>query len=216
MKKISRGQWSIIIIIAVLLIDQCVKFAVKTNMYLGETIDVTDWFKIAFIENNGAAFGMELGSKLFLTIFRIFASIALGWALWYICKRPQYKMGFIASVALIEAGAIGNIIDCLFYGLIFNAPFPPETATLFPVEGGYAPFFYGRVVDMLYFPLFSFYWPDWMPFVGGEYFEFFRPIFNIADSAICIGVAIIILFYYKQLNIDENKPQESSEDIEKK
>ena len=125
-------------------------------------------------------------------------------------------MGFIASVALIEAGAIGNIIDCLFYGLIFNAPFPPETATLFPVEGGYAPFFYGRVVDMLYFPLFSFYWPDWMPFVGGEYFEFFRPIFNIADSAICIGVAIIILFYYKQLNIDEHKPQESSEDIEKK
>ena len=100
-----------------MLIDQCVKFAVKTNMYLGETIDVTDWFKIAFIENNGAAFGMELGSKLFLTIFRIFASIALGWALWYICKRPQYKMGFIASVALIEAGAIGNIIDCLFYGL---------------------------------------------------------------------------------------------------
>ena len=112
-------------------------------------------------------------------------------------------MGFVACVALILAGAVGNIIDCMFYGLIFNAPLPPEVATLFPAEGGYAPFFYGRVVDMLYFPLFSFYWPDWMPWIGGQYFEFFRPIFNIADSAICIGVGIILLFYYKQLSIDE-------------
>lgn len=203
MKNLSRGQWSVIIIFIVLLIDQCVKIAVKTNMYLGECIDVTGWFKIAFIENNGAAFGMELGSKLFLTIFRIIASGVLGYALWHICRRPQYSMGFIACVALIEAGAIGNIIDCLFYGLIFNAPIPPEVATLFPEGGGYAPFFYGRVVDMLYFPLFSFYWPDWMPIVGGEYFEFFRPIFNIADSAICVGVAIILLFYHKQLTNEE-------------
>lgn len=203
MKRLSRGQWATIIVFAVLIIDQCVKFIIKTNMYIGECIDVTSWFKIAFIENNGAAFGMELGSKLFLSIFRIIASCGLGYALWYICRRPQYKMGFIACVALILAGAIGNIIDCMFYGMIFNAPMPPEVATLFPAEGGYAPFFYGRVVDMLYFPLFSFYWPDWMPFVGGEYFEFFRPVFNIADSAICVGVAIILLFYYKQLSVEE-------------
>ena len=207
MKKITRGQWATIIIIAVLLIDQIVKIVVKTHTYVGEAIDVTGWFKIAFIENSGAAFGMEFGSKLFLTLFRIVASCALGYGLWYICRRPQYTMGFIACVALIEAGAIGNIIDCLFYGLIFNAPIPPEVATLFPEGGGYAPLFYGRVVDMLYFPLFSFYWPQWMPFVGGEYFEFFRPIFNIADSAICVGVAIILLFYYKQLALDDDKKE---------
>ncbi len=204
MKKLAltRGQWATIIIVAVLLIDQCVKFAVKTQMYLGESIDITSWFKIYFIENNGAAFGMEVGSKLFLSIFRIIASVGLGYILWKICKRPQYSMGFIACVALIEAGAIGNIIDCMFYGLIFNNPLPPETASFLPEGGGYAPFFYGRVVDMLYFPLFAFTWPDWMPIVGGEYFEFFEPVFNIADSAICIGVAIIFIFYYKQLSND--------------
>ena len=205
MKKLSRGQLATLVILAVILLDQCVKIAVKTNMYLGESIDVTSWFKIAFIENNGAAFGMELGSKLFLTIFRIIASVVLGYAIYYLCKRPRYTMGFIACVALIEAGAIGNIIDCMFYGIIFNAPSPTEVAVLFPEGGGYAPFFYGRVVDMLYFPLFLFYWPDWMPVVGGEYLEFFRPIFNIADSAICVGVAIILLFYYKQLAGDEPK-----------
>lgn len=215
MKKLTRGHWAIIIIIAVLLIDQIVKFLVKTNMYIGESIDITSWFKIAFIENNGAAFGMELGNKLFLTIFRIIASGALGYALWYICRKPQYTMGFIACVALIEAGALGNIIDCMFYGLIFNAPMPPEVATLFPAEGGYAPFMYGRVVDMLYFPLFSFYWPDWVPFVGGEFFEFFRPIFNIADSAICVGVAIILLFYYKQLSYEEPKNNEEKKIADK-
>lgn len=208
MKNLSRGKWAVIIIFAILLIDQIVKIVVKTNMYIGQSIDVTGWFKIAFIENNGAAFGMELGSKLFLTLFRIIASCLLGYGLWYICSRPQYTMGFIACVALIMAGAIGNIIDCLFYGLIFNAPAPPEVATLFPAEGGYAPFLYGRVVDMLYFPLFSFYWPEWVPWVGGEYFEFFQPIFNIADSAICVGVAIIILFYSKQLTVEET-PKEN-------
>lgn len=211
MKRLSRGHWATIIVLVVLLIDQCVKFAVKTNMHIGESIDVTSWFKIAFIENNGAAFGMELGSKLFLSIFRVIASGVLGYILWLLCHRPQYTMGFIACVALIEAGAIGNIIDCMFYGLIFDAPMPPEVATLFPAGGGYAPFFYGRVVDMLYFPLFSFYWPDWMPFVGGEYFEFFRPIFNIADSAICVGVAIILLFYNKQLTTDDKNPKPNTE-----
>ena len=205
MKRLSRGHIATLVILAVILIDQCVKFAVKTQMYLGETIDVTGWFKIAFIENNGAAFGMEFGSKLFLTIFRIIASVALAYAIHYICQRPRYTMGFIACVALIEAGAIGNIIDCMFYGIIFDAPMPPEVATFLAEGGGYAPFFYGRVVDMLYFPLFSFYWPDWMPIVGGEYFEFFRPIFNIADSAICVGVAIILLFYYKQLISEDPK-----------
>lgn len=215
MKRISltRGQWAIIIIVAVLLIDQCVKFAVKTQMYLGESIDVTGWFKIYFIENNGFAFGMEMGSKLFLTLFRIVAAAGLGYILWKICKQPKYTTGFIVCVALITAGAIGNIIDCMFYGLIFNNPIPTETAALFPEGGGYAPFLHGRVVDMLHFPLFSFTWPDWMPIVGGEYFEFFEPIFNIADSAICIGVAVILLFYYKQLSSNDTPKEETDKSL---
>ena len=165
---------------------------------------------IAFIENNGAAFGMEIGNKLFLTLFRIIAASALGYLLWYISKREQYTMGFIACVAALEAGAIGNIIDCLFYGIIFNAPVPPEVAVLFPEGGGYAGFLYGRVVDMLYFPLFEFYWPDWIPFIGGELFEFFRPVFNIADSAITIGMLCIILFYRRYFlsdNVVQTNPE---------
>ncbi len=181
-------------------------------MYLGECIDITGWFKIAFVENNGAAFGMEFGNKIFLTLFRLIAAGVLGYVLWYISKRKYYKMGFVACVALIEAGAIGNIIDCLFYGLIFDAPIPPATAQLFPTSGGYADFMYGRVVDMLYFPLFEFYWPEWMPIVGGELFEFFRPVFNIADSAITIGVISILLFYYKYVTTDEKRLQPSNED----
>ena len=210
MKRITRGQWAIIIVVAILLIDQCTKIAVKTHMYLGETIDITSWFKIAFIENNGAAFGMEIGNKLFLTLFRIIAASALGYLLWYISKREQYTMGFIACVAALEAGAIGNIIDCLFYGIIFNAPVPPEVAVLFPEGGGYAGFLYGRVVDMLYFPLCEFYWPDWIPFIGGELFEFFRPVFNIADSAITIGMLCIILFYRRYF-LSDNAVQTNPE-----
>ncbi len=211
MKKITRGQWAIFTVLLILLIDQCVKIAVKTHFYLGEAVDVTGWFKIAFVENNGAAFGMELGSKLFLTLFRIVASGVLGYCLWYIVKRPRYTLGFIICVALIEAGAIGNIIDCVFYGVIFNSPIPPETAVLFPEGGGYAGYFYGKVVDMLYFPLFEFYLPDWIPFIGGELFEFFRPVFNIADSAITVGVICIILFYRRYLT-EETKPKEIETD----
>ena len=197
MKRITRGQWAIIIVVAILLIDQCTKIAVKTHMYLGETIDITSWFKIAFIENNGAAFGMEIGNKLFLTLFRIIAASALGYLLWYISKREQYTMGFIACVAALEAGAIGNIIDCLFYGIIFNAPVPPEVAVLFPEGGGYAGFLYGRVVDMLYFPLFSGIYPDWLPGIGGRPFTFFSPIFNLADSYISVGIIYMLIFQRK-------------------
>lgn len=212
MKKITRSQSAALIVIATLLIDQCVKIAVKTHLYLGESIDITSWFKIAFVENNGAAFGMQFGDKLFLTLFRIIAAGALAYYLRYIIKRPQFPMGYIACIALIEAGAIGNIIDCLFYGLIFDAPFPPQVATLFPPGGGYAGFFYGRVVDMLYFPLFQFYWPDWVPLIGGELFEFFRPVFNIADSAITVGVICTILFYYKYLLIEDKNKQTPTQD----
>ncbi len=187
MKRWSNGQIALLTIVLVLIIDQVVKLWVKTHMALGETIRVTDWFYIAFIENNGMAFGWELGNKLFLTLFRIVAVVVLVWVLHKVKQRPDMKAGFIVCLSLIIAGAAGNIIDCLFYGLLF----------------GYETLFYGRVVDMLYFPLFSFYWPDWMPWVGGEYFEFFRPVFNIADSAISIGVVCMLLFYRRFLTSEE-------------
>ena len=145
------------------------------------------------------AFGMEVGSKLFLTVFRIVAVSAL---IYYICRiksKPYIKNGYVACWSLVAAGAVGNIIDCLFYGVICNNPIPPEVATFMPDGGGYAPLLYGRVVDMFYFPLFSFYWPDWMPFVGGDYFLFFQPIFNLADAAITVGMLSLILFYSKSL-----------------
>ena len=173
-------------------------------MYIGEAIRVTDWFYIAFIENNGMAFGMEIGSKLFLSLFRIVAVAVLVWILIRVKNKPHMPTGFMVCLALIIAGAAGNIIDSLFYGLLFNDPLPPAVASFLPGEG-YAGLFYGRVVDMLYFPLFSFYWPDWMPWIGGERFEFFRPVFNIADSAISVGVVCMILFYHRCLSSDNKK-----------
>ena len=141
------------------------------------------------------AFGMKMGSKLFLSLFRIVLAGLLIWVIVKLKDRPEVKRGFLVCIALITAGAAGNIIDCLFYGLIFNNPPVPEVAVLFPDGGGYGTLFHGLVVDMLYFPLFDFYWPDWMPFVGGRYFEFFQYIFNIADASICIGVGLLIFFY---------------------
>ncbi|MBR5532397.1 MAG: lipoprotein signal peptidase [Bacteroidales bacterium] len=209
-KAQRKYTWlSLSIIAGVLIIDQVSKFLVKTNMYLGEEIEIFSWFKILFVENNGMAFGMELGSKLFLTLFRVVAIILIGYYIFKLIKdNDNLKRGYIASVSLIFAGALGNIIDCLFYGLIFNAPSFPQIATLFPAEGGYADFMYGRVVDMLYFPLFSFEWPSWVPFVGGETFEFFEPVFNIADSAITIGIILILIFYRKSLSFGVTKKEE--------
>ncbi len=178
-------------------------------MYLGEEIEIFSWFKILFIENNGMAFGMELGSKLFLSLFRIVAIAFIGYYIFKLIKDNSIiKKGYLISLSLIFAGALGNIIDCLFYGVIFNAPSYPEIATMFPADGGYAELMHGRVVDMLYFPMFSFVWPDWVPIVGGDHFEFFEPVFNIADSAICIGIALILIFYRNSLTFEKKKKEE--------
>ena len=198
--KQRRGLLAILIVFAIMAIDQISKIYVKTHFYIGESVDVTSWFKILFIENNGMAFGMEIGSKIFLTLIRLVVSFIGIYYIWKIKDNPRLKLGFLVSLSLIIAGAMGNNIDGIFYGMIFNDPYPPEVAQMFPDGGGYSTVFYGKVVDMLYFPLFSFDWPDWVPFVGGENFLFFQPVFNVADAAISIGIAMVILFYSSQIN----------------
>lgn len=197
--KQHKGLLALGVILLVIILDQALKIWIKTHFYLGEEYVITSWFRLYFIENNGMAFGMELGSKLFLSVFRIFLAIGLIWYLWKLRTSTTVKTGYVVCVALITAGAIGNIIDCMLYGLIFNNPIPPQVATLFPPEGGYATLFHGRVVDMLYFPLFSFTWPQWMPWVGGEHFLFFQPVFNLADAAISVGIILVLLFYTRFL-----------------
>lgn len=199
--KINRGCLIAMIIILVIIADQAFKIWVKTNFYMGEDYEITSWFHLKFIENNGMAFGLELWNKIVLTIGRI---IAVGFFVYFLLKiraKESLRTGFIVAMSLITAGAAGNIFDCVFYGQLFNNPYPPELAQMLPPDGGYAGWFEGRVVDMLYFPFFSFYWPDWMPIVGGQHFEFFQYIFNIADSAICVGVFLLLFFYSKDVNI---------------
>ena len=205
MKKfLTKGQLSALIVFAVLIIDQIIKIWVKTNMYWHESIKITDWFYIYFTENNGMAFGMEIFNKIFLTGFRIIAAIAITWLLIQYVKK-NYKTGFLVCVSLILAGAIGNIIDCVFYGEIFSESTHSLIAQFVPIGEGYSDWFYGKVVDMFYFPLSETNWPEWMPFVGGKHFIFFSPIFNFADAAISCGIIAMLLFYGKYLgNIMEN------------
>ena len=207
MKKfLTKGQLSALIVIAVLIIDQIIKIWVKTSMYWHESIKITDWFYIYFTENNGMAFGMEIFNKFFLTGFRIIAAIAITWLLIQYVKK-NYKTGFLVCVSLILAGAIGNIIDCVFYGEIFSESTHSLIAQFVPIGEGHSDWFYGKVVDMFYFPLIETNWPEWMPFVGGEHFIFFSPIFNFADAAISCGIIALILFYGKYLGniMEENK-----------
>ncbi len=188
---------ALILLFVIILLDQGLKIWIKTNMFLGEEFNVIgDWFKIHFTENKGMAFGIEIAGekgKLFLTLFRIIAAVVIGWFLHKIIKQKA-STGVVISITLILAGAIGNIIDSTFYGIIFNNSHF-QVASLLPNGGGYAPLFHGRVVDMLYFPIINTNLPDWLPFFGGRHFIFFRPVFNIADSAITIGVLSILLFH---------------------
>lgn len=195
----TKGRTACFIVLSVLLVDQLIKVWIKTHMYWHESIRVTDWFYIYFTENNGMAFGMEIFGKLFLTSFRIIAVSLIGWYLYRIVKKG-FSRGYIACVSLVLAGALGNIIDSVFYGVLFNESTHSHIARFMPAEGGYSTWFYGRVVDMFYFPIIETDWPSWVPFVGGEHFVFFSPIFNFADAAISCGIIALLLFYSKHLN----------------
>ena len=216
MKKfLTKGQLSALIVIAVLVIDQIIKIWVKTNMFWHESIKITDWFYIYFTENNGMAFGMEIFNKFFLTGFRIIAAIAITYLLIQYVKK-NYKTGFLVCVSLILAGAVGNIIDCVLYGEIFSESTHSTLATLVPFGEGYSEWFYGKVVDMFYFPLIETNWPEWMPFIGGEHFVFFSPMFNFADAAISCGIIALILFYGKYLNDIMESPKKGEKEENKK
>ncbi|MCK9343247.1 MAG: lipoprotein signal peptidase [Massilibacteroides sp.] len=197
MKKSYKGWGAIVLILLLLIFDQVFKFWIKTHLPLHESIKITDWFYLYFTENPGMAFGIEIFGKLFLTIFRIAAVGIIGYYLYSIVKK-KFSFGYITSVSFVFAGAVGNIIDSIFYGVIFSHSFG-QIATFLPKGGGYGTWLHGKVVDMLYFPLIQTTWPNWIPIIGGDEFVFFRPIFNFADSCICVGVFLIVIFYRQYL-----------------
>lgn len=197
-RGISRGWLAVILTLAILIIDQVIKIEVKTNMCLHQSIRITDWFYINFIENSGMAYGMTFINKLVLSLFRIVAVSVIGYYLWKQVKEKA-RYGYIVCLAMILAGAAGNIFDSMFYGLCFNASSPYYVSYFVPFGQGYAPFLMGKVVDMFYFPIIDTYWPQWVPFVGGDHFIFFSPVFNFADACISVGVIVLLLFYRREL-----------------
>ena len=194
-----RGVLAALIVVGILLVDQLIKIWVKTNMTLHEQIEILSWFKIVFIENNGMAYGMEIGSKLVLSLFRVVAISVLGYYIIGQVKR-QARWGYLVCLSMIFAGAVGNLIDSMFYGLVFNASSEFYTSYFVPFGTGYAPFLMGKVVDMFYFPLIVTTWPDWVPVVGGNPYVFFSPVFNFADASISVGVVLLLLFYRKEIS----------------
>jgi len=197
-KILTDGRLAWLIVMAILVVDQLIKIWVKTHMTLGSSIEVTPWFYIAFIENKGMAFGMTLGSKIGLSVIRIVAVSAIAWFIWQ-TVRQHGRTRYVVLLSLIAAGAAGNIIDSMFYGLVFSSSSPDYVSYLVPFGTGYAGFLMGRVVDMFYFPLIHGTFPTWFPLWGGESFVFFSPVFNFADASITVGVIAMLIFCRKDL-----------------
>ena len=210
--KAKQGLLVAVFILLLLVVDQVIKIWVKTSMPLYDTIEITSWFKIHYIENNGMAFGMTFINKLFLSLFRL---IAIALLIYYIVGllKKGARRGYIIFVAMITAGAIGNLIDSMFYGLIFTGASPHYVSYFVPFGDGYAPFLMGKVVDMFYFPLINGTFPEWLPIWGGEDFIFFSPVFNFADACVSVGVVVLLLFYQKELVelFHENKKEDAEE-----
>ena len=204
---ITKGRLAALIVVAILLVDQAIKIWVKTSMSLHESIHVFDWFYITFIENNGMAFGMQLGSKIILSLFRVIAIVILGYYIRQQVKQNA-RTGYIVCLSMVLAGAAGNLIDCMFYGLVFNESSPYYLSYFVPFGTGYAPFLMGKVVDMFYFPLIETEWPTWMPVVGGDHFVFFSPVFNFADASISVSVVWLLLFYREEISKISLKKEE--------
>ena len=198
-RLLSRGWLATIIVVSAIVIDQLIKIWVKTNMTLHESIRIFDWWYISFIENNGMAYGMQIGSKLALSLFRVAAISLLAYYVW-LQVRNKARKGYIVCLSMVLAGAIGNLIDSMFYGLVFSASSPFYTSYFVEFGTGYAPFLMGKVVDMFYFPLIVTTWPEWVPHFGGEEFVFFSPVFNYADANISVGVVLLLLFYSKEIS----------------
>ena len=196
---LSDGWLAMIIVVGAIVIDQLIKVWVKTSMTLHESIRIFDWFYISFIENNGMAYGMQIGSKLVLSLFRVAAISVLAYYLWLQVQKKA-RTGYIVCLSMVLAGAIGNLIDCMFYGLVFNASSEFYTSYFVDFGTGYAPFLMGKVVDMFYFPLIVTTWPEWVPHFGGQEFIFFSPVFNYADANISVGVVLLVLFYRKEIS----------------
>jgi signal peptidase II len=208
---------AVLLVIAILCIDQAIKIWVKTSMSLSESIHITDWFYINFIENNGMAYGMQIGSKLALSLFRVAAIGVLSWYIWQQVRKPGTRWGYIVFLTMVLAGAAGNLIDCMFYGLCFSPSSYYDVSQYVGFGNGYAPFLMGKVVDMFYFPLIETTYPDWFPFYGGERFVFFSPVFNFADASISVGVVALLLFYRKEIgNLSFKKEtKDESQSLEK-
>lgn len=211
-----KGLTAILLVLVILIIDQVIKLEVKTNMTLHESREITSWFYITFIENNGMAYGMSFINKPILSIFRLCAIIVIGFYL-YKQIRKNARWLYIVLLSMVLAGAAGNLIDCMFYGLCFTSSTPFSISYLVPFGQGYAEFLTGRVVDMFYFPLIVTTYPDWFPIYGGQEFIFFSPVFNFADASISVSVVALLIFCHKELSTIElfelsNKSKDASAD----
>ena len=208
---ITDGKLSLLIILLILIVDQIIKIWVKTSMCLHESIEITPWFFINFIENNGMAYGMTFINKLALSLFRVVAISVIAYYI-HLQVKQKARTGYIVCLSMVLAGAAGNIFDSMFYGLVFNASSPYVVSHLVPFGQGYAPFLMGKVVDMFYFPFFSFTWPEWVPFKGGEDYTFFSAIFNFADASISVGIVLLLLFFRRELGELSLRPAKTADE----